>query len=97
MERLQKDGIGAQKKQAEILKEEKENRLWEKSLLGDAIPQTLLDTVIFYNSLLFALRSGIEHHQLHRHPCKLDMVERQGHHCILPSFKRTSLHIAKGM
>jgi hypothetical protein len=49
------------KRQAETLTEDKEDILWEKGLLGDHMPQTLFDTMVFYNGLYFALRSGIEH------------------------------------
>ena len=78
MKRLQANGIGSRKKQAEILTEEEENTLWDKGLLGDATPQTLLDTIIFYNGLFFALRSGLEHRQLRRDPCQIQVVEHPG-------------------
>ena len=74
MKRLQAAGVGTKKKQAEILTEE-EDLLWEKNLLGAHNPETLLDTVIFYNGLFFALRGGKEHRQLRREPCQIEVVE----------------------
>ena len=47
MKRLQGEGYGSTKRQAEVLTEEEENNLWEKKLLGDYTPQTLLDTTVF--------------------------------------------------
>ena len=89
MKRLQRDGVGAQKKQAEIVAEE-ENTLWDKGLLGDATPQTLLDTVIFHNGLFFAIRRGMEHRQLCRHPCQIEVVERPGERPYLKYTEDTS-------
>ena len=42
-------------KKAEVITEEQEDCLWEKGLLGDQYPQQLLDTLIFYLGLCFAL------------------------------------------
>ena len=61
MKRLQQKGVGAKKRQAEKLTEANEELIWSKGLLGDATLQSLLDTVIFYNGLFFASRSGKEH------------------------------------
>ena len=77
MKRLQSQGIGTEKRQADILTEDEE-LLSKKGLLGDATPQSLLDTVVFYNGLYFAVRSGKEHRQLRNSPCQIELVERPG-------------------
>ena len=78
MKRLQREGIGAKKRQAEVLTEANEELMWSKGLLGNATPQSLLDTVVFYNRLFSALRSGKEHRQLRSSPCQVQVIERQG-------------------
>ena len=70
MKRLQGKGAGSQKRQAEILTEEEEDHLWKEGLLGDGSPQSLLNSIVFYNRLYFALWSGKEHRQLHSRPCQ---------------------------
>ena len=40
MKRLQGQGIGTRKKQAQILTEEGKELLWTKGLLGDSTPQS---------------------------------------------------------
>ena len=49
MKRLQSAGIGSKQKQAEPLTSTDLNTLWEKKLLGDATPQSLLNTIVFFN------------------------------------------------
>ena len=63
---------GVKKRQAEPITVEEENKLWEKGVLGESDPQTLLDTVLFLCGIHFALRSGQEHRSL-----KLSQFELQ--------------------
>ena len=65
MKRLQSLGIGAKKKQAEVLTETDEDLLWAKGLLG-------VDTVVFYNGLYFVLdEAGENTDNCSTHPVKL--------------------------
>ena len=61
MKRLQAAGIGIIQKKAEPITIEEEEILWEKGIVGDATPQSLLDTMLYINWLYFALRGGKEH------------------------------------
>ena len=55
MKRLQSAGVGSKKRQAEVLTEEDEELLWQKGLLCNATPQTLVDTMVYMSGLYFAL------------------------------------------
>ena len=50
MKRIQQKGMGIKKRKAEPLTEEEEV-LWERGVLGDHSPQSLLNTIIFMNGL----------------------------------------------
>jgi len=68
MKNLQSQGIGSKKRQADVLREDEQELLWQKGLFGDTTPQSLLDTIVFYNGLYSTLRSGKEHCQLRNTP-----------------------------
>ena len=78
MKRLQSTGLGSTKRQAEVISVQEEDILWQQGLLGDSSPQVLLDTMVFYCSMYFALRSGKEHRQLRHDPCQIEVVEDVG-------------------
>ena len=78
MKRLQAKGIGSVHKKAEAFTMDEEEQLWEKKILGDHSPETLLNTIIYMNGLYFALRSGSEHRNLRHNPCQIKIVERPG-------------------
>ena len=83
MKRLQACGLGAKKRQAEVITHEEEEKLWESGQLGDSTPQQLLDTIVFCCGLFFALRSGKEHRQLRRTPPQIELIERPGERAYL--------------
>ena len=97
MKRLQQRGVGTTAKQAEPLSEAEEEVLWEKGLLGDSSPQTLLDTIIFMNGLYFALRSGSEHRALRFSPPQITVVEREGERPYLEYREDTSKNHPGGL
>ena len=82
MKRLQAAGIGSNKKKAEPITV-KEEILWQKGLLGDSNPQTLVDTMLFMNGIYFALRGGKEHRDLRYEPCQIQLVEKPGERSYL--------------
>ena len=54
MKRLQASGIGIVQQKAEPITFEEEEILWQKRILGDSSPQSLLDTMLYMNGLYFA-------------------------------------------
>ena len=57
-------GAGLNKKQAEVITEAEEEKLWNSGQLGDDTPMKLINTLVYLNGLHFALRSGKEHRDL---------------------------------
>ena len=68
-----KAGVGMNHRQAQIITEEMENTLWEKGLLGDDCPSTLLNTMVYLFGLHFALRGREEHRQLRHNPSQISI------------------------
>ena len=64
MKKLQSEGVGVNRRQAESILPEEEELLWEKGLLGNGSPQALLDTMVYMAGLYFSLHSGQEHRNL---------------------------------
>ena len=64
MKRLRSLGLDVKKRQVEPITIQEENNLWEKGILGEHDPQTLLDTLLFLCGIHFTLRSGQEHRNL---------------------------------
>jgi hypothetical protein len=77
MKRLQSQGIGSKKKQAEPITGQEEELLWEKGLLGDATPQSLLDTIVYMNGLYIAVCSGSEHRILRLSRPQIELLSRK--------------------
>ncbi len=47
MKRLQSKGLGSTHKQAEPITPEEEELLWKNKVLGDHLPESLLNTMIY--------------------------------------------------
>ncbi len=78
MKRLHATGKYLEKRQAQPVTPEQEDRTWEMGLLGDRSAPTLLNTIVWQASLLSALRSGAEHRRLRHHPSQIQFFEPPG-------------------
>ena len=63
-----------QRKKAAVIGVDDEDILWEKGLLGDHNPKVLLDTMVYYIGLYFAIRGG-EHRKLRHYPSQLRLIK----------------------
>jgi len=57
-------GIGVNKRQANVITVEEEDRFWNSGVLGSDTPRKLLHTMFYVVGLNFALRGGEEHRSL---------------------------------
>lgn len=82
MKRLQSEGLGSKKRQAEPLTECEEENLWSTGQLGHHSPQQLVDTMLFMCGVYFAL-SGQEHRALRFKPPQIELVKKPGERSFL--------------
>lgn len=61
---LRENGIGIERKRAQVITQDIEAKLWESGVLGLHSPQSLLNAVFFYNGKKFCLRGVSEHARL---------------------------------
>ena len=76
---LHAQGIGATKRQSEILSHSEEEQLWETETLGVDSPLALQYAVFFNNGLIFVLRGGQEHRELKMSQLKFKSVPDPEH------------------
>ena len=83
MKRLQASGIGIVQQKAEPITFQEEEILWQKQILDDSSPQSLLNTMLYMNGLYFALRGGKEHRNLRHKPSQIKLIEKPGERSYL--------------
>lgn len=86
MKRLSSKGLGSQRKQAEAIKLEDEEKLWTSKQLGDFNAKLLVRTIHFLNGKNFSLRGGQEHRRLRFKPSQITLHEADG---VVPYLKYT--------
>ena len=59
MKWLKASGVGTSQRKVDPLSFEEEEILWQKQILGDSTPQSLLNTMVDMNGLYFSLRGSI--------------------------------------
>jgi hypothetical protein len=70
-------GVGIERKQADVITTDQEEMFWKTKKLGDYNPKVLLRTLVFLNGKNFALRSGEEHRRLRLSPAQIVLVENE--------------------
>ena len=73
MKRLQGQGVGSKRRQAEPITQEEEEVLWKKGMLGQDTGRALVDTMLYMCGTYFALRSGQEHRALRFSPPQIEL------------------------
>ena len=76
MKWLQASGVGTNQRKADPLSFEEEEILWQ--ILGDSMPQSLLNTMVDMNGLYLSLRGGKEHRNLRHNPAQIRLIEKLG-------------------
>ena len=71
-------GKYVQRKKAQPISTDQEERLWELGLLGDHNPEMLLNTTVYQIGYFFTLGSGTEHIRLRHNPSKIQLYEPPG-------------------
>ena len=68
---IRENGIGIERKRAQVITQDIEAKLWESGILGLHSPQSLLNAVFFYNGKNLCLRGVSEHARLQfsQFPC----------------------------
>ena len=97
MKHLQSASLGSKKRQAEVITEEEEEKLWSTGQLDDSSPQQLLNIILYYCGLYFALRSGKEHRQLCRSPPQIELFERPAERAYLRYSEDVSKNHPRGL
>ena len=82
--------LGITKEAGRTTNKANEDKLRHTGVLRAHNLQALPNTMIYMNSLYFALRSGDEHHQLRYNPCQIQLVECPGER---PYFEYTEVRI----
>ena len=60
----------------EPITSDEEGIMWEKGILKDHSPQSLIDTMFYMNGLYFALRGGKEHRNLWYEGSQITLIEK---------------------
>lgn len=94
---LHREGVGVNRKSAEVITIEHENIFWEKQLLGYETPKALQRAVFFAVGLNFVLRGVQEHHdltpqQLIRYPPDTSVYSEDVYYQYTEYISKNNLH-----